>query len=120
MFNVYQIHRLVTDGTLPRVKTSPTGCGVCVKEKFRKSYPGILTKSKTVGHLRADTKRMIKDSSVSSTHYFFFILDDCSLFVQALPIIQKSEASEKVLQFVKWFELKSVQPDRSLYTGGVT
>lgn len=118
VLNVSQIRRHVTDGTLPRVKDSPTGCGICVKAKFRKSYPGSLIKATTVGHLHAYTKGMIKDRSVNGAHYFFVIVDEYSRFVQAIPIGNKSKASAKVLEFVKWVERKSGHPNRSFYTDG--
>ena len=118
VLNVGRIRRHISDGTLPKVRPSPTGCGVCVKAKFRKSYPGSLTKAKNVGHLHADVKGMVTDQSGSGARYFVVIVDEYSRFVQAVPMVNKSEASTKVLSFVAWFERQTGQPVKSFYKDG--
>ena len=76
MLNVGQIRRHISDGTLPRTRPRPKGCEVCVKTKFKKSYPGSLTNKKTVGHLHADVKGMIKDQSGDGNRYYLVIVDE--------------------------------------------
>ena len=100
VLTVGQIRRHIADGTLPKTRSSPKGCEVCVKTKFRKSYPGSLTKATTVCHLHADVKGIIKDTSGDGKRYYVVIVDEYSRYVHAVPMVDKSEASTKVLQFV--------------------
>ena len=118
VLTVGQIRRHIADGSLPKSRPRPMGCEVCVKTKFRKSYPGNLTKAKTVGHLHADVKGMIKDQSDSGARYYLVIVDEYSRYVHAVPMVNKSEASEKVLQFVTWFERQTGRPVKSFYSDG--
>ena len=118
VLTVGQIRRHIADGSLPKSRPRPMGCEVCVKTKFRKSYPGSLTKAKTVGHLHADVKGMIQDQSERGARYYLVIVDEYSRYVHTVPMVNKSEASEKVLQFVTWFERQTGSPVRSFYTDG--
>lgn len=79
-------------------------CEACDKTKFRKSYPGSLTNAKTVRHLHDDVKVMIKDQVGSSARYFLVSVSQYSSYVQAVPMVDKSEATAMVLTFVRWFE----------------
>lgn len=63
---------------------------------------------------------MISYRSVGGNQYFVVIVDEYSRFFQAIQICQKIEASSKVLEFVRCFEIHSGHPVRSLYTNGGT
>ena len=104
ILNVDLIRRHITDGTLPKVRPSPVGCEVCVRETSLKSYLGSLTKANNVGHLHADVKGMVSDISDSVARYFVTIADAYSRLIQAVKMVTNSEASTKVLEFFKWFD----------------
>lgn len=118
VLSVGQLRRHIADGTLPKTRPRTKGCEVCVKTKFRKSYHGSLTKAMTVGHLHADVKGMIKDQSGNGMRYYLVIVDEYSRFVHAIPMVDKSEASKKVLDFVQWFERQTGKPVKSFYSDG--
>ena len=61
---------------------------------------------------------MIKDRSDSGARYYVVIVDDYSRYVYASRMVYKSDNSEKVLAFVKWFDHQTGKPVKSclLYT----
>lgn len=61
---------------------------------------------------------MIKAPSVSQKTYFVVINDEYYRFSQAVPIRKKSEVSEVVLNFERWFERQSGNTVRGLHTDG--
>ena len=71
-------------------------------------------------NLHADVKGMISDYSDNGSRYFVVIVDEYSRFWYAVPMDNKSKASENLLAFVRWFELHTGQSVNSFYNDGGT
>ena len=95
VLNVVQIRRHISDSSIHKTRPRTKGCEVCVKTKFRKSYPGSLTEAKTVGHLHADVKGMIKDQFKNGARYYLVIADEFPRYLHAVPMVDKSGVSDK-------------------------
>lgn len=118
VFSAGSIQRHITNGTLPSVRPQTSDCTACLKAKYRKAYIGSLTEATTVEHLRADVKGIVKTRSACDASFFVAIVKVYSRFFRATPIGNKSEVSDQVLAFVRWFERRSGQPIRSFHSDG--
>ena len=120
MLNLTEIKRHIKNGVLPKATRTPNGCEICVNAKYHKRYQGSLTNAVTMGHLHADTDGKLKTTSENGEQYFVTIVDEYSRFVHVKPIPNKTQASNSVREFVKWFEKQSNRPVLSLHTDGGT
>ena len=57
---------------------------------------------------------------IRDRQYFVTIVDEYSIFVHVKPIRNKTQASNSVREFFKWFEKQSNPPVLSLHTNGGT
>lgn len=103
-----QIKRHNRETILPKLVPQTKGFVVCTKSKLRKRYQVVLTKSKPLSHLHAETKGKIRKAPENGHKYFATIVYECSRYVHTVPVRMKSEASDALLSFVKKFEKQSV------------
>lgn len=93
-------------------------CEPCLKGKFRRLYGGSWTKKNSPGHLHADIVGKIKPQSYHGHRYFMTVVDERTRYTHVTLLKKKSEASDELIQFMKWFERQTGEIFKSLHRDG--
>ena len=115
-----QIRNMMKEGIFPVAKVEESKCDPCVKGKFKRSYRGCLTDANFPGHLHADLVGKIWPKSIEGYQYFMTVVDEHSRYIDVSALRTKSEASQRLLHLVKWFERQSNHAVRSFHSDGGT
>lgn len=97
----------INNKSLPHGSCTSVDCEPCAKGKFRRSFPGSLTKARRIGRLHVDTKGKVNVESADGHRYFLTVVEEYSRFTKAFPLRSKSEASDTLLRYIKRFEKQS-------------
>lgn len=105
---------------LPHVHSVEIESDHCIKDKFKRSHRGSLTKEDHIGVLHVDTKGKIESDSVNGKRYFLTIINEFSRYLAVRPLKSKSDASGESLNFVRYFERQTGHQVRTLHANGGT
>lgn len=116
--SVENVRKLVKEGELPHVECSMPDCRSCAKGKYRNRFSGSLSNARKVGRLHVDTKGKVEEKSEGGHKYFLTIVEEYSRYTAVFPLRTKGEASDQLLQFIKWFEKQSGYVVTAVHTDG--
>ena len=109
---------LIQKGIISPVSVNKNDCGPCSEGKFRRSFRGSLSKANSPGYIHADVGGRINPQSRDGYDCFLTVVDENSRYTEVYLLEKKSEASQKLITFMKRFErlsgiqVKSLHSDR--------
>lgn len=112
-----EIKSLIDTGVLNVVKSGKSNCNQCSQGIFR-YFRGSLTKANVPGYIHADVVGRINPMSHEYHKYVLVIIDEHSRYIDVRFLKRKSEASQQLINFMKWFEsltrhlIKALHADR--------
>lgn len=91
-------------GLFPSAKCTQTNCTVCTRTKYNRRSNGTPTGETKAGRLHVDTGGHLEEQSTEGHRYFLTVVEAYSRYIFASSIRTKTEASDALLHFIKYFE----------------